>query len=209
MENLSKIHEECKVIFEQELIEADGGRSLACKIWDTMTEGRDNYENCLGENFNQFIQAVRNDFFDNYSPSSNTGLNFYFTTYILWLYLIVERVDFVFDVVNKDGKSKLFSDFKENNFKTCQLIKKWANFIKHPKEFVFAHWPQYTMGSAEVVDGTTVVNDAFVVKHYSKSDSRTPELENSRSVVVIIPDLVNLTSNFCLELNLLLFAIIK
>ncbi len=44
--------------------------------------------------------------------------------HIFWLYLIVERIDFVFDVVNKDNKSKLFSDFKENNFKTSQLIKK-------------------------------------------------------------------------------------
>jgi hypothetical protein len=130
MENLAEIHVKCKEIFEKELIELDGGRSFACKIWDVMTENKDNHENCLGENFNQLIQTIREDFFDNYTPSPHTKLAFYFTTYILWLYLIVERVDFVFDVVNKDNKSKLFADFKESNFKTSQLIKKWANFIK-------------------------------------------------------------------------------
>lgn len=202
MENLLAVHEKCGNIFEKELIEVDGGRSLACKIWDVMTEGKDNYDNCLGENFNQFIQTIRNDFFKNYKPSAETGLNFYFTTYILWLYLIVERVDFVFDVVNKDGKSKLFSDFKENNFKTCRTVKKWANFIKHPKEFTFAHWPGYAVESAEVADGTIVINSAFVEKYYSKSDTRVPELENNRNVVVVIPELANLTSSFCSELNM-------
>jgi hypothetical protein len=201
MENLIVIHEECKKIFERELVEIDGGRSLACKMWDLMTEGKENCDNCLGENFNQLIQAIRNDFFENYTPSTNTGLNFYFTTYILWLYLIVERVDFVFDVINKDNRSKLFSDFKENNFQTCRLVKKWANFIKHPKEFIFAHWPQYVMQEVEVISGTVVIDNAFVEKNYSKSDSRVPGLENNNNVLVVIPELEGLTSQFCSELN--------
>jgi hypothetical protein len=203
MENLIEIHKKCKIIFEKQLIEPDGGRSFACKIWDVMTEKKDNHENCLGENFNQLIQTINDDFFENYTPSISTKLDFYFTTYILWLYLIVERIDFVFDVVNKDNKSKLFADFKENNFKTSQLIKKWANFIKHPKEFIFSHWPQYIMEGPEIMNGSeTVIIDAdFVKKHYTKSDSRINELENCDSVIVLVPELANLTTEFCKELN--------
>jgi hypothetical protein len=203
MENLIEIHKNCKTIFIQQLIESEGGRSFACKMWDTMTEKKESHENCLGENFNQLIQTINDDFFENYSPSQNTKLNFYFTTYIFWLYLIVERIDFVFDVINKDNKSKLFADFKENNFKTSQLIKKWANFIKHPKEFVFTHWPQYRIEGSEIEKGdeTVIINAEFIKKHYSKSESRISELENCDSVIVLVPELINLTTAFCKELN--------
>lgn len=203
MDNISEIHKKCQFIFEKQLIEPESGRSFACKIWDVMTDKKDNHENCLGENFNQLIQTINNDFFENYTPSQNTNLDFYFTTYILWLYLIVERIDFVFDVVNKGNKSKLFADFKENNFKTCQLIKKWANFIKHPKEFIFSHWPQYISEGTEIMNGigTVIINAEFVKKHYTKSESRISELENCDNVVVLVPELVNLTTEFCKELN--------
>lgn len=203
MDNLIEIHKNCKTIFETQLIEPDGGRSFACKIWDLMTDKNDAHENCLGENFNQLIKSINNDFFKNYTPSENTELHFYFTTYILWLYIIIERVDFVFDVVNKDNKSKLFSDFKENNFKTSQLIKKWANFIKHPKEFIFCHWPMYVIEKPGIMNDneTVVINADFIKKHYTKSDSRIKELENCQSVIVLVPELENLTTEFCNELN--------
>ncbi len=133
MKSLIDIHRENKETFKSKLIDPSDGRSFACKVWDVMTDGKENADNCLGENFNLLISTTIDGFFDNYEPSNNTKLDFYFTTYLLWLYLIVERIDFVFEVVNKDNKSKLFSDFKEKNFQTCQLIKKWANFIKHPE----------------------------------------------------------------------------
>lgn len=204
MENLIDLHLKCKEIFEKQLIEPDNGRSFACKIWDVMTEKKENHENCLGENFNQLIQPINDDFFGNYTPSTITKLDFYFTTYILWLYLVVERIDFVFDVVNKDNKSKLFADFKENNFKTCQLIKKWANFTKHPKEFIFSHWPQYIMEGPEIMNAseTVIINAEFVKKHYTKSESRIIELENCDSVIVHVPELTILTTEFCKELNI-------
>lgn len=203
MEDLIEIHSKCSEIFAKQLIENENGRSFACKIWDVMTEKRENRDNCLGENFNQLIHTIKEDFFENYKPSSKTKLDFYFTTYIFWLYLIVERMDFVFDVVNKDNKSKLFSDFKEHNFKTSQLIKKWANFIKHPKEFIFSHWPQYVMEGVEIMndDNTIIINAEFIKKHYTKSDSRIMELENCASVIVNVPDLLNITTEFCKELN--------
>jgi len=203
MENLIDIHKTNGEIFNKELIEPDGFRSFACKMFDVMTDGKDNCENCIGENFNQLIQTIRDDFFANYTPSQQTRTDFYFTTYILWLYLLVERIDFIFDVINKDNKNKLFSDFQFKNFVTARLIKKWANFIKHPKEFIFSHWPQYIMEGPEIMNGkeTVIIDAAFVEKHYTKSDTRIKELENCDSVIVLVPDLAKLTSSFCIELN--------
>jgi hypothetical protein len=206
MDDLTELHSHLREIFSKNLIEPEGERSFACKMFDVMTDNKDTHENCLGENFNQLIQTLKDDFFINYSPSSKTKMDFYFTTYVLWLYLIVERIDFVFDVVNKDNRSKLFSDFKEANFKSCQLIKKWANFIKHPKEFIFSHWPQYIMndsGTKLMMDSFTVVIDnEFVKKHYTKPESRVVELENCDRVIVFVPNLIKLTADFCNELNI-------
>jgi hypothetical protein len=204
LENLVEIHQTNKEIFKTELINSEDGRSFACKVWDVMTDKKENCDNCLGENFNQLIQTIIDDFFENYEPAKTTKLGFYFTTYILWLYLVVERVDFVFDVINKDNKSKLFADFKELNFKTSQLIKKWANFIKHPKEFIFSHWPQYIMEGPEIENANEliIIDGEFVKKNYTKSDSRINELENCDRVIVLVPELINLTSEFCKELNM-------
>jgi hypothetical protein len=205
IKSLIDIHRENKETFKSKLINPDDGRSFACKVWDVMTDGKENADNCLGENFNQLISTIIDDFFDNYEPSKNTKLDFYFTTYLLWLYLVVERIDFVFGVINKDNKSKLLSDFKEKNFQTCQLIKKWANFIKHPKEFIFSHWPQYLMEEEGMVvenkEDFIIIDTEFVKKNYTKSDSRIATLENCNKALVLVPNLVQLTKTFCNELN--------
>lgn len=205
IKSLTEIHKENKETFKSQLIDTTDGRSFACKVWDIMTQGNENTDNCLGENFNQLISTIINDFFENYNPSKNTKMEFYFTTYILWLYLVVERIDFVFDVVNKDNKSKLFSDLKAKNFLTCQLIKKWANFIKHPKEFIFSHSPQYVMEEEGMgIDNKNefiVIDTDFIKKHYTKSDSGVATLENCNKALVLVPDLVLLTKDFCRELN--------
>lgn len=203
MLNLDEIHKINSKLFSDSLYEEDGFRSLACKMWDTMTDGDSSCENCLGENFNQLIYTMQDDFFEGYSPSNRTRLEFYFTTYLLWLYLFVERIDFIFDVINPEKKSKLFSDFHIHNFKTCRKITKWANFIKHPKEFVFAHWPQYIIQGDPIheKEGIVVIDDRFVEVNYSKAGSSIKELENCDKVVVAIPDLMVLTQDFCKELN--------
>jgi hypothetical protein len=206
IKSVIEVHKENAEIFKSQLMNPDDGRSFACKVWDVMTQGKENTDNCLGENFNQLINTITDDFFDNYLPSLNTKLDFYFTTYILWLYLVVERIDFVFEVVNKDNKSKLFSDFKEKNFSTCQLIKKWANFIKHPKEFIFSHWPQYLMEEEgleiENRNDFIIIDANFIKSHYTKSNSRVTDLENCNKALVLVPDLIILTKNFCKELNI-------
>ncbi len=38
MNDLKVIHAKCKEIFIAQLIEAGGGRSFACKMWDIMTD---------------------------------------------------------------------------------------------------------------------------------------------------------------------------
>ena len=98
-------HKELGKLFEKKLIRENGGPSILCDIYDKLTEGNEMGSNCLGENFNQLIQFIRTDFFKYYKPGANTSEEFYFGTYIYWLYLIVERQEFLFEVIIPDHKT--------------------------------------------------------------------------------------------------------
>lgn len=203
MKDLGLIHTECADIFKTQLVDSETGVSFACKIYSKMTNGDGSGENCLGENFNQLVYKMVDDWFGNYKPTGN--LDFYFFNYILLLYLFVERVDFVFSVLNLNGKNKLFADFQDHNFKCLRKINKWANFVKHPKEFLFTHWPVYFIEGEDVTIGidSVVVDTDFIFNHYfSEKNPRPAVLENNTKVFVKIPDLIILTKEFCKEINI-------
>ena len=212
MSSLSDIHNLCHQIFKKGFFEIDNGKdnlasrflypSNACRIYDKLTDGDAELQDCIGENFNTLIINMDSEWFENYKPGDK--LDYYFFNYILQLYLFVERVDLVFDVINKDGKSKIFSDFQVQNFKILRKINKWANFIKHPKEFLFTHWPFYYIEGEDVVknDGDTTIDTDFIFNHYFREGNPRPLiLENNNRVFVEIPNLEILTKEFCNEMN--------
>jgi len=213
MTKLSETHQRCLEIFRKSFYEIpDGetygdfkyyGSSRACRIYEKLTSGDVSRQDCIGENFNQLLHRVNDNWFENYKPTSD--LDYYFINYFLLLYLFVERVDLIFEVLNKDGKSKLFTDFHFQNFKTLRIINKWANFIKHPKEFLFTHWPKYYIADDETIsitDEDVKIDTNFVFAHYQHDKQPSPViLENNQKVFVEIPNLENLTSEFCREMN--------
>lgn len=214
MYDLKPIHSSCHSIFrksfykypeneENQEIEYHGPSS-ACKIYDKLTEGDQNKQNSIGENFNKLINLVDDNWFQAYSPKQD--LEYYFMNYCILLYLFVERVEIIFQVINKDGKSKLFNDYRFNNFKTLTKITKWANFFKHPKEFLFTHFATfYFEGDKEIVihDGDVKVDTDFIFNHYDNEKQPRPViLENNESVLVEVPNLEKLTTDFCYEMNL-------
>lgn len=204
--DLVLLHTRCSTIFRANLFESadeqDLGASNACKVYNALVGDCFDREDCIGENFNQLLHRIAEEWFENYRPGDNA--DYYFCNYILLLYLVVERVDQIFDVINKDGKSKLFRDYHENNFRTLRRINKWANFFKHPKEFLFTHWPRYhfadEMPATAVSD--VIINYDFIKQHYySEKHPRPTILENNNRVYVEIPDLEELTLEFCSEMN--------
>lgn len=210
---LTEIHKNCHKIFRQGFYEIPEdindenlkyyGSTSACRIYDKLTEGDDNLQDCIGENLNQLIHKVEENWFENYTPKFD--LDYYFFNYILLLYLFVERIDIIFEVLNPDGKSKLFRDYQENNFKTLRKINKWANFIKHPKEFLFTHWPKYYIEgdkSINLEDKDVKINTDFIFAHYHNEKQQRPViLQNNQRVFVEIPNLENITKEFCREMN--------
>lgn len=200
--SLEKIHIECKKIFFEKLLEAPGSRSFACEIYDAMIQGSEDYENCIGENFNQLIQNLVGSWFNGYVPNDSTRVEFYTYTYIFWLYLFLERIEFIINQVDPDRKFGPIVKF-HRSLKTMNEIRLWANFIKHPKNFIFVHWPHFTFvgKSFQKEPHTIIINTSFLKNHYSSENQDKPkELENKSDVVVQFPKLANLTLGFCEEL---------
>ena len=205
--DLPKIHQDCGAIFKAELFDESVGDSLgrsnACRVFDALTEEHCDRQDSIGENFNRLIRQIADEWFDSYHPSGS--LDYYFCNYTLLLYLLVERVDLIFSVVNPEDKSKIFRDFQETRFKTLRKVNKWANFFKHPKEFLFTHWPNYflaTEARPTINPGDVVIDYQFIKAHYySESKPRPKILQNNNRVLVEVPDLVELTREFCAEMN--------
>lgn len=206
--NLKSIHSELHAVFRNGLLRNETGPSVMCDIYDRFVGDNEMGTDCLGENFNKIIWHINNDFFECYSPNEETRIENYFASYIIWLYLIVERIQFVFNVINPDHKNKMIRDFIQRNFQTLIRIKNWAIFVKHPKEFFFCHSPTYyfeedwAILSVDNEDGEyTIMDYKYIASNYPKNNVQLPKLENNTKVYVIIPDLVELTKEFITEIQ--------
>lgn len=202
--DLTRVHTKCGKIFREKLLENPNGRSLACDIWDVMTgEGNNAKDNCIGENFNQLIQTVISGWFEDYKPNSDTRVVFYVYTYLFWLYLFIERIEVILNEVDPNRNYGPINKFY-NGLKTMNEIRLWANFMKHPKNFIFVHWPQFTFVGKSLrknSNNTQIINTSYLKEHYSNESQKKPAtLNNCDDVIVQFPKLDVLTEQFCLEL---------
>jgi hypothetical protein len=211
--SLEEIHERCKKIYCESLFtDIEGvtdykngilGPSVVCKIYDVLTDGDETLQDCIGENFNYLIQELKSNWFDNYKPTNS--VYFYFTNYILLLYLIVERID----IIKKLYENSLVNgnlNKSSLNLSSMKTIRNWANFIKHPKEFLFTHWPFYYLEDNkedyEFDINVVIINKEFIKAHYSGPQNERPIiLENNKHVSVEVPNLEKLTLGFCNDLK--------
>ena len=123
-------------------------------------------------------------------------------TFILWLYLYVERYDQIMNYL------QVPEGYRQRHFKSFQRIRRWANFIKHPKSFLFSHHPQYYHGGevgdegAIIEDDTVQINGEFIDAYYAggqKNSKLAAMLNNATKVLVVYPDPELLMENFAAE----------
>lgn len=169
---------------------------LACSIHE-LFETEDNH-NCIGCNLANsevhFINFLKRN-------RSFTDNNETFIQFILFSYLIVERINEIFKII------EINESYKNEHFKTFALIKRWTNFYKHPKSFMFVHHPYYTFSNHpdcnEIKKKMIVVDSNFISKYYngvSNNRQLNNLLTNKKDVVVIFPNIEELTKLFCLEI---------
>lgn len=119
--------------------------------------------------------------------------------YNMTLYLLVERIYELFEII------QLPTGYRQRHFQVFDRVKKWANFLKHPKAFMFVHHPEFVF-EADFDKGnygkgdTTFVNTDFILEYYSgaeKNNKLYRALTNKTDVVVIIPNPSETTKAFC------------
>lgn len=200
----SEKFKECFEIFSSKAI-GEEGYPNACKIHDAFGGNEGEHHNCLGCNFADSTTLILR-YLEKYDELDDIQQDF--TVYILLLYLLVERIEIVFDII------QLPVTYKDKHFKVFQQIRKWANFIKHPKAFILTHHPTYDFensGQKHEIMFTETVHDKFVTEYYSgqtdreKQKSQNTELykklRNKKDILVLFPDIATLTNKLCYSYN--------
>ena len=201
--------EDCKSIFHNALYKE--GDSMMCQLHNAF-EGDGTHHNCLGCNF-----ADATNMINNYLSTHNElkRIQQDFTIYILLLYLLVERMETILSILQVPDK------YTDKHFKVFQQIRKWANFIKHPKSFILTHHPVFDFKDSGLFHSSKInidqsreyqvlINDQFVEKYYRAANSDDQkrlnkelhsQLKNKKDVCVEFPDISALTKKFCYSVD--------
>ncbi len=142
---------------------------------------------CIACNLNDSLEKIYR--FLNQNKSLD-DLEYSFTIYILLLYLLVEKMHTIFKYIG------ISYEYVEDKWNVLIEIRKWANFIKHPKGFLFAHHPEYHFEDETIDNKYTnwkkidYVN--FVEPLYKREDPRKfkqtiSQFANKINLLVIIP----------------------
>lgn len=143
---------------------------------------------CLACNLNDSLEHVYKFLRSN---RYLTKIEYTFSIYILLLYLLIEKLHTVFKVI------EISFEFVEENWPILIEIRKWANFIKHPKGFLFAHHPVYIIEDEPIPDAQKewkkITYSNFIVLFYDrerkeKFQQTMIEFANQSELIVLIPN---------------------
>lgn len=208
MAYLKEKHKKCREILREQLFD-ENNQSLACNIYRKLTENSGFSDNSLGENLNSLLCIFELGWFQNFQPRNNTSNEFYFTTIIFWLYLFHERFEETFSsIYNREvclQKMKFMPTINEE-------IRIWANFIKHPKNYLYCHFSYFFFEDEKIEIPAYVEKVDFkkIQVHYNSFKSERPlQFENSYNKCIILPDLENLISGFCKDFKVFIDLLLE
>lgn len=177
------------------------GYSNLCDIHNVFkkSKGR-NSHSCIACNLSEtaylLTKAIRNT--DNVENQFDA-----FVAFLLPAYLLVERFEEVFRII------KLPDYYELKHFQTFKQIRRWANFLKHPKAFLFVHHPSYYFDDEVEIDNSkneyVIINSSFIKDHYQGDKNNVKlysTLINNDKVLVIFPNLLKLVDEFIAAQNL-------
>ena len=172
------------------------GGDAFCRLHDpALYDGDENAHNCIGCNLNEYAMILQNAI----APRSYYVSKFdLFANFILHAYVIVERVNVFTQLIGISA-----TGFAQT-YPHLQQVRKWANFIKHPKAFMLVHDPQYGFVSEANTTDKLVIDYDFVKKYYSGPDLNQQLytiLKNATNVLVVMPDMVSFASGVCYEFH--------
>jgi len=182
-------------VFDSEIYPDD--ESIMCSIHDSFNKENGNSHNCIGCNLADFTQLLHSSL-QNVLVSTSIEA---FSNVILYSYLLVERFEEIFKIM------QLPESYRARHFRAFGKIRRWSNFLKHPKAFMLVHHPEYYFENEVEIEPNdkkkyTFINQEFIDKYYSggKNNSKLyKELTNNKNVIVLLPLLDRLMVDFCAE----------
>ena len=166
-----------------------------CSIHELFYNGEDKAHNCIGCNLADYTKLM-------YTAIENLNINSpieAFSSTILYAYLLVERFEEIFKIV------ELHKSYRLKHFQVFVKIRRWANFLKHPKAFMFVHHPIYYFENDVTIedadsDSYIFIDQSFIDEYYSDGEKNTKlykTLSNKKDVIVLLPDYSELIHEFC------------
>lgn len=221
-----KIIENCYNIVMNKLYDDEkNNQPIACRLTE-ICDNSDTSHVCIACNLANDTDRLLNYLYTLEILNKNCGCNeehiiHNFEIYFMILNLIIERVKFVEKILkiidDKQIENKFIFDNGDNIF---QKIRYWANFVKHPKEFMFVHHPYYIFSGIESIE--EIINDnkiimidnKFVEDYYKQDDDKQKEqlqrkLGNKQNVIVNFPNFEEMTEKFCNAYNNFINMIIE
>lgn len=192
----SEIYIICSKVLGQIIKNDDnkGHSQIFCKLHDYLkTENSNEFSHsCIACNLNDSIEKIYK-FCKNTEVEtefSNELREYNFTVFILLCYLFVEKITTIFKVIG------ITQEFVESNWNVLIKIRKWANFIKHPKGFLFTHHPNYFYEFETILSNHKEFKSIgydFVKKFYNKENPEIfkqliKEIGNKDEINVFIPN---------------------
>jgi hypothetical protein len=197
-ERLLNFHDAYRIYRRELYRDKECSEPFLCNLHNVFGTEKTAAHNCLGCNFadltNSFDQILKwlPDCYDINTPC---------VTFIFWLYLFVERYDQIMNFVNVP------EGYRNRHFPSFQQIRHWANFVKHPKSFLFSHHPEFLHGGelGDDFDGgkdAITINQQFVDTYYAGKDNNSKLaslLNNATKVIVVYPNPEPLMERFVCE----------
>ena len=119
---------------------------LMCSLYEAFDEPDKPSHNCLGCNFNEITDQISRFLLtcvsnpDEFLPQQS------FAIYAMLLNVVWERIHDIFEIIS------LPESYRVRHFSVLIMVRRWANFIKHPKAFAWmVHHPEYTFEGTESI----------------------------------------------------------
>jgi len=188
---------ECWEIWNERIYEGKEF-SLLCGFHDILTKEPEKDHNCIGCNFSDSTNLIWNQL---HNSQEATDFHYAYNMLIMSFYLLVERMDTILSMI------ELNKTYRKRHFKSLFTIRKWANFIKHPKSYILCHHPFVSFVDSPknpklVKKASVKINQSFIEKYYSNenNDSKLYDtLKKKENVLVIYPNPIALTNSLCDE----------
>ena len=157
-----------------------------------------NSHNCIAcqlQDGNMRIYRFLND------TETSSDIEYSFTVFILLLYLQVEKFHTIFKFIG------ITIEYVEENWATLIEIRKWANFIKHPKGFLLTHHPNFIfeddkgLKQHKANKQVQIIDYEIIKKFYTRETddgfkNTIKEMGNKKNLFVVLPCPERLISDY-------------